>query len=85
MKDNFPGSCLIHDRTLFVGSGSDRIQGLEAKIRVGWYMWRANQSDILTLPTDLREEPMDSTKGEAKGVQRGMLKVFNYFLFTLFC
>lgn len=32
-------------------------------------------------PTDLREESMYTTKGEAKGVQTGMLKVFDYFLF----
>lgn len=46
----------------------------------------APTSQILSdFPTNLREEPMDTTKGEAKGVQTGMLEVFDYFLFILFC
>lgn len=84
MKDNFPGSWLTHDKTLLIPALIDRIQGLEAKIRVSWYMWVC-QSDALTFPTDLREEPMDTTTGEAKGVQTGKLKVFDYFLFILLC
>lgn len=67
MKDDFPGSCLTRDRTLLILALIDGIQGLEARIGLVHVGVPTSQMPSHS-PTDLREELMDTTKGEAKGV-----------------